>query len=267
MRIIAVAMTKGGVGKTTTAINVAHGLALRGSRVLLVDTDTQGQCAKALGIQPDFTLAEVLTGQVTAAEAALKTRNNLHLIASDFHLSGPALGIARREHDGHAILKRALSGTASRYDYVILDAAPGFDPLAINVLAYAQEVIGPVALEPAAMVGMLDFVRHLDRISRHNRKLNLRYVLPTFLDARARQPASMLAQLRDHFGDAVCQPIRVNVQLAEAFGWHQTIFEYAPSSRGAADYTALVERIVADETDAKKPRPDIRVCQSSVNNS
>jgi chromosome partitioning protein len=253
MRIIAVAMTKGGVGKTTTAINVAHGLALRGRRVLLVDTDTQGQCAKALGIRPDYTLAEVLTSQVNATEAALKARENLHLIASDFHLSGPVLGIARRQHDGHAVLGEALAVVAGRYDYVIVDVAPGFDPLAINVFAYVQELIGPVALEPAAMVGVLDFVRHLDRISRHNPELNFRYVLPTFLDTRSRQPAEMLAQLRDHFGPSVCRPIRVNVQLAEAFGWHQTIFEYAPSSRGAADYSVLVDRIVADEIAATEP--------------
>jgi chromosome partitioning protein len=252
MRIIAVAMTKGGVGKTTTAVNIAHGLAMQDHRVLLVDTDTQGQCAKALGIKPDFTLAEVLAGQVTAAEATLKARERLYLIASDYHLSGPALGIARREIDGHTVLKNALAKVCSDYDFVVLDAAPGFDPVAVNVLSFAEEVLGPVALEPAAMVGVLDFVRHLDSIAQHNLKLSLRYVLPTFLDARILQPTEMLGQLRDHFGDRVCQPIRVNVQLAEAFGWHQTIFEYAPSSRGASDYGALVARIAADDRDADR---------------
>ena len=104
MRIIAVAMTKGGVGKTTTAVNLSHGLAMRGYRVLLVDADTQGQCAKALGVRPDLTLAEVLAGEAGAREAALKARENLDLIASDYHLSGPALAIARRDNDGHRVL-------------------------------------------------------------------------------------------------------------------------------------------------------------------
>jgi len=246
MRIIAIAMTKGGVGKTTTAVTLAHGLALRGNRVLLVDTDTQGQCAKALGIKPDLTLADVLEGSVSAAEAAIRTRENLDLIASDYHLSGQALSIARRDSEGHLVLGRALAPLAHSYDYAILDAAPGFDPVAVNVLSCAQDIVAPVALMPAALVGILDFVRHIERIGRHNRQLRLRYVVPTFMDLRIRQPAEMLTQLRDHFGSLLCRPIRVNVQLAEAFGWHKTIFEYAADSRGAADYGDFIERVVRD---------------------
>jgi chromosome partitioning protein len=259
VRIIAVAMTKGGVGKTTTAVSLSHGLALHGQRVLLVDADTQGQCAKALGVRPELTLAGVLSGEITAPEAVTKARENLDLLASDYHLSGPALAIARRETDGHTVLARALAPLAHRYDFVVIDAAPGFDSIAVNVLSCAESVVAPVALTPAAMVGILDFVRHVGQIRRHNRRLCLRYVLPTFLDARIQQPAEMLKQLRDHFGRVLCDPIRVNVPLAEAFGWHQTIFEYAPRSRGAEDYTKFSERVLRDaqkDADREKLSPD-----------
>jgi chromosome partitioning protein len=253
MHTIAIAMTKGGVGKTTTAVSLAHGLALRGHRVLLVDADTQGQCAKALGVRPDLTLADVLTGESGAAESVCKARDHLDLLAADYHLSGPALAIARQSQDGHLVLGRALAPVAERYDYAVIDAAPGFDSIAVNVLSCADEVVAPVALTPAAMVGILDFVRHVERIGRHNKRLRLGYVLPTFLDARIQQPAEMLAQLRDHFGELLCRPIRVNVQLAEAFGWHQTIFEYAPRSRGADDYNAFIERVLGnDEEDSQR---------------
>jgi chromosome partitioning protein len=108
MRTIAIAMTKGGVGKTTTAVNLSHGLALQGRRVLLVDADTQGQCAKALGVEYDVTLNEVLLGDATVFEAVTKARQNLDLLPSDHTLTHAALEIARRDHDGHLALAQAL---------------------------------------------------------------------------------------------------------------------------------------------------------------
>jgi chromosome partitioning protein len=247
MRIIAVAMTKGGVGKTTTAVNLSHGLALRGHRVLLVDADTQGQCAKALGVSTELTLAEVLLGEAHVLEAVTRARVDLDLLASDHHLSRAALSIARRETDGHLALAEALAPVADRYDDVVIDAAPGVDAVAVNVLGCADDVVAPVALNPAALSGVLDFVRHVARVGRHNQRLRLGYVLPTFLDQRTRQSGEMLAQLREHFGGQLCQPIRVNVELAEAFGYQQTIFEYAPRSRGADDYGAFIDRLTSDQ--------------------
>lgn len=245
-RKIAVALTKGGVGKTTTAVSLAHGLAMHGYKTLLVDTDTQGQCSRALGVEPEATLANVLADHLPAAEAITEARDNLYLLASDHHLAGPALDISRDVEKGHRALAEALKPVAGRFDYIILDAAPGFDPMAINVLTYASEVLAPVSLEPAAMVGLLGFVNHLDKLRKLNRRLALKYILPTFLDARSQQPAQMLEQIRQHFPDQVCQPVRVNVQIAEAFGWQKTILEYAPGSRGAKDYLALTERILSD---------------------
>ena len=246
MRIIAVAMTKGGVGKTTTAVNLAHGLAMRGHRVLLVDADTQGQCAKALGVVTELTLTEVLLEEAGILEAVTRARENLDLVSSDHHLTRAALSIARRESGGHLALAEALAPAAGRYDYVVMDAAPGVDAVAVNVLGCANDVVAPVALNPAALAGVLDFVRHLERVGRHNAQLKLRYILPTFHDQRTRQSGEMLDQLREYFGGRLCRPIRVNVELAEAFGWHRTIFEHAPRSRGADDYNAFIEHLESD---------------------
>jgi len=245
MRIIAVAMTKGGVGKTTTAVNLSHGLARAGERVLLVDADTQGQCAKALGVEYELTLNEVLLGEATVLDAVCRARDGLDLLASDHRLTHAALAIARRERDGHRALADALAPVAGRYDVAVIDAAPGVDAVAVNVLAAADEIVAPVALAPAALAGVLDFVRHVQRVAVHNKQLQLRWVLPTFYDLRTRTSAETLSQLQEHFGDRVCRPVRVNVELAEAFGWQKTIFEHAPRSRGAADYEDLIALVGA----------------------
>jgi chromosome partitioning protein len=250
MRTIAVAMTKGGVGKTTTAVNLSHGLASRGHRVLLVDADTQGQCSKALGVETDCTLTEVLTEGVHVMDAATRARSNLDLVASDFNLTRAALAIARRETNGHLALAEALEPAIENYDVTVIDAAPGFDPIAVNVLGCADDIVAPVALAPAALAGVLDFVRHVGSVQQHNPSLKLAYILPTFLDNRVRQSGEMLAQIRGHFGTQLCNPIRVNIDLAEAFGFQSSIFEYSPKSRGAEDYGRFIDRVEADG-----PRP------------
>jgi chromosome partitioning protein len=250
MRIIAVAMTKGGVGKTTTAVNLSHGLALRGHNVLLVDADTQGQCSKALGVESAFTLTDVLTEDAHLLEVVTKARSNLDLVASDHQLTKAALAIARRPTKGHLVLAEALVPAIQKYDVAVIDSAPGFDPIAVNVLGCADDIVAPVALSPAALAGVLDFTKHVKSVQQHNPSLKLRYVLPTFLDKRVRQSGEMLAQLRGHFGTQLGKPIRVNIDLAEAFGFQSTIFEYSPKSRGAEDYTRFIDRVEADG-----PRP------------
>lgn len=172
---------------------------------------------------------------------------------SDHNLTRAALAIARREQDGHLALAEALAAVEGRYDFVVLDAAPGVDAIAVNVLGYAREIVAPVALAPAALAGVLEFVRHVERVARHNRALGLKYLLPTFLDQRTRQSGEMMSRLQEYFAQQLCPPIRVNVELAESFGWHQSIFEYAPKSRGAADYSALIDLVLDKDGQGRKP--------------
>lgn len=246
MRKIAVALSKGGVGKTTTAVNLAAGLALAGQRVLLIDLDTQGQAGKALGVQAPPGLTELVTGEAPPAQSFVPARERLWLLGGGKGLSGLKRLIARQDFGGERTLAESLSSLEGHYDYVILDTAPGWDVLTVNVLFYASEVLAPVSLEVLTLQGLLEFTQSLAAIQRYQDDLQLRYVLPTFMDRRVRKSQEILDQLATHFDHQLCAPIRYNVRLSEAPGYRQTIFEYAPRSPGAEDYRKLTERILQD---------------------
>jgi len=243
MRRLAVSLSKGGVGKTTTAVNLAHGLALAGAEVLLIDTDTQGQAGRALGLQPAAGLAEVLSGSLQPEAATVQARDRLWLLAGGRSLAGAKREIDKRAFGGEKALAEVLAPLEGRYDYILLDTAPGLDTLAVNVLFYVQEVLAPVSLEVLTLQGLIDFQQNLQAVKKYHEELCLRYVLPTFLDGRVRKSQEILDQLQKHYGQLLCSPIRYSVRLSEAPGYGQTIFEYAPGSSGAEDYGKLVERI------------------------
>lgn len=246
MRKIVVALSKGGVGKTTTAINLAAGLARRGRRVLLVDMDTQGQVAKSLGLQPQVGLAQVMTGELAPLHAVLGARDGLYLLAGGRSLAGLKRDIARRDFGGERTLAEALVPLDGQFDEVIVDTAPAWDVLMVNALFYATEVLIPVSLEVMALQGLVDFSQALGPIQKYHRELALRYVLPTFMDRRVKKSDEILRQLERHYADLVCEPIRYNVRLSEAPGYGQTIFEYSPASAGSQDYQKLTERVLRD---------------------
>ena len=247
MRKIAIALSKGGVGKTTTAVNLATGLALAGKRVLLVDVDTQGQVTKALGLQTGLGLADLVTAETTSAEALLPAREGLSVLAGGRALAGLKRQITRRDFGGEQVLSEALAPFEDQFDYTILDTAPGWDALTVNVLFYAHQVVAPVSLEVLTLQGLIEFEQSLTAIQKYHPALNLAYILPTFFDRRVRKSAEILEQLHSHYDARVCAPVRYNVRLSEAPGYGQSIFEYAPHSPGAEDYQALVERIMRDD--------------------
>ena len=255
MRRLAVALSKGGVGKSTTAVSVAAGLARAGARVLLIDTDTQGQVSGMLGVHPACGLADLLTGEHRPEDAIIETRAQLWLLAGGRALAGLKRLIDRKDFGGEQTLGEALAPLEDRYDYIILDTAPGWDVLSVNVLFYATEVLAPIALEVLSLQSLLEFRQSLAAIQRYNPDLTLRYVVPTFLDRRVKKSAEILAQLQTHFGPQLCAPIRYNVRLSEAPGYGQTIFEYAPESAGATDYHHLVERIRHGDTETHTRHP------------
>ncbi len=243
MRKIAIALTKGGVGKTTTAVNLAASLALSGQRVLLVDTDTQNQVSRSLGCQPPAGLAELVTGDAPVEKAIVAARPNLWILGGGRALNGLKMLIGKKEFGGEQTLAEGLSPLDDQYDYVLLDTSPGWDTLTINVLFYATEVLTPVSLEVLTLQSLVDFGRSLAAIQRYHPEIELRYVLPTFLDRRVKKSEEILEQLQGAYPEQVCSPIRYNVKLSEAPGHGLTIFEYAPSSPGASDHRELAEKI------------------------
>lgn len=244
-RKIVISNSKGGVGKTTTAVSLGAGFAMRGERVLLIDLDTQGHVARALGITPQYSLYEVLDHDLPLAQALVSVRPNLDLLAGGRLLARAKKTIASLPYGSEHILAEKLKNLIL-YDYVILDTAPSWDVLNVNALFYAQEVLLPISMEALAVYGMADFLEAVQGVQRYNASVHLKYVLPTFFDMRVRKSSEILQQLVEHFQRLVLPPIRYNVDLSECPAHGKTIFEYSPRSRGSKDYARLVERIAND---------------------
>jgi chromosome partitioning protein len=242
-RKICVTLSKGGVGKTTTSVNLGCGLALAGYRVLLVDSDTQGQSAYMLGIKPGAGLTELLTGELTPAECILRARKNLWLLGGGKSLAGVKRIIDRKSFGAEWALSEALSNLDTQYDFIIIDTAPGWDQLIVNVLFYATEVLVPVTLEAMPLHGLSEFLKSLRSIQRYRKEIELKYIVPTFLDNRIKGPQTLYSQLKKLYPETICNPIRYNESLAEAPSFGKSIFEFAPGSTASADYRELVRKV------------------------
>ena len=236
--IISVSITKGGTGKTVTSVNLSAGLAKTGKKVLLVDTDTQGKVSAMLGIQPENSLASLIDG-FDVEKVVLEARENLWVIPG-----GRSLAHLKSTLSSQDTLQKALSPFEGKYHYIIIDSSPGWDALTVNVLYYAKDILAPVSLEVLTIQALIEYTNNIKAIQKHNKRLTLKYILPTFLDRRVKKSGEILEQLKDFYGDAVCDPIRYNVKLSESPGYNKTIFEYSPKSAGSSDYKKLVEKII-----------------------
>lgn len=239
-RVIAVSNLKGGIGKTTTVVNVGAGLALKGARVLLVDVDAQGNLAMALGVQPKRTLYEVLVDNVPAIECLTPARPNLDLLASDHTLLGAQPIIAQRPH-WTRVLEHGLQPLIKKYDFILIDSGGSLTPLNVNALVCANSVIAPTAIEHFSLKSLELLFSQISRIKANS--ASVRMIVPTMFDPRLRQSTELLNDLQAQYGSLITSPIRVNVRLSEAPRLGRTIYEYDPRSRGAIDYAMLVERI------------------------
>ncbi len=247
VRKIAISLSKGGVGKTTTAVNLANGLSLAGFRVLLVDTDTQGQSAFMLGAKPSAGLTELVTGELAPEECLFQAREDLWLLAGGKSLAGVKRVIDRKDFGGEMTLAEKIAPIEDQFDYVIVDTSPGWDPLIVNVLFYVTEILIPVSLEVMTLQGLVEFLKSISSIQKYQPALGLKYILPTFLDKRVKNTTGILHKLEELYGDHVCKPIRYNVRLTEAPAYGQTIYEFAPGSNGANDYRDLVRKVAGNQ--------------------
>ncbi len=243
-RRLAIFNHKGGTGKTTTTVSIAAGLAERGLRVLLVDTDSQGNVAVSFGVKPEKTLYHVLVMGLRAEDAATKVRPNLDLLPSNETLAAAELYLAGRQNRDR-ILRDRLASATSAYDVVILDCSPSLSLMNQNALVFADGILVPVACDYLSLVGVrqvLKTVKNVNGLLRH--PVQIYGVLPTFYDARARICRDAVETLTQHFGDRCFSPIRAGTRLKEAPAQGKTIFEFAPDSNAADDYRAVVERLI-----------------------
>jgi chromosome partitioning protein len=242
-RRIAVFNHKGGTGKTTTAVSVAAALAARGKRVLLVDTDAQGNVAASLGLRTDKSLYHVVVMGLAPAEAAQPVRANLDVLGSNETLAAAELYLAgRRERD--RVLRDRLASTSQLYDVVILDCSPSLSLMNQNALVFADSLLVPVACDYLSLVGVrqvLKTVKNVNQLLHH--PVRIGGVIPTMYDARAKICQDALATLREHFGDRCLRPIRATAKIKEAPAHQKTIFEWAEGSNAARDYDDVVEQL------------------------
>lgn len=255
-RKIAISITKGGAGKTTTAVNLAAGLASAGKKVLLVDTDTQSHVSRLLNLSNKYGLYHLVMGEAEVESCIVKARENFWILPGGLKLARLKQEIARRDISPELTLAEALEPLEAGYDYIIIDAAPAWDNLTINVYFYIDELMVPINVEPLTLASLSDFIEESLAPIQKRRRVNpisWRYALPTFMDLRVAKSQEVLEQILDFFSQPEyqetisCEPIRYNARLAELVNHGQTIFEYAPSSKGAEDYQKLTRRVLEDE--------------------
>ena len=243
-RYLAVFNHKGGTGKTTTAVSVAAGLAARGKRVLLVDTDAQGNVSVSLGANAERSLYHVLVMGLRVGDATRTVRPNLDLLPSNETLAAAELYLAGRQNRDRVLSDR-LGAAAVDYDYVVLDCSPSLSLMNQNALVFADSVLVPVACDYLSLVGVrqvIKTVKNVNALLHH--PVQIWGVLPTFYDGRAKIAREAVSTLTQHFGDRCLPPIRQAIKVKEAPAQGQTIFEYAAGTPASDDYLVVVDRIV-----------------------
>lgn len=248
-RTIAIANQKGGVGKTTTAVNVAAYLAERNRRVLLVDIDPQGNATTGLGVERgelETSIYDVLVEGVPAVDAVRPTRvEGLHVIGATADLAGAEIELVSRDGREH-ILKEALAGLVERYDYIWIDCPPSLGLMTLNALVAADGVFIPVQCEYYALEGLSQLMRTIGKVQASlNMGLQLDGIVLTMFDARTNLAIQVVDEVKKHFrGHVLSTIVPRNVRLSEAPSHGRPISRYDPRSRGAEVYRQLAEEIL-----------------------
>lgn len=248
-KIIAIANQKGGVGKTTTSVNLAASLGVLEKKILLIDADPQANATSGLGIDLetiDLGTYQLLEHSIKAEEAIIKTDSpNLDIIPA--HIDLVAIEIELVDQDEREyMLKKAITHLKEQYDYVLIDCAPSLGLLTLNALTAADSVIIPIQCEYFALEGLgklLNTIKSVQKI--HNKNLDIEGLLLTMYDARLRLSNQVVEEVQKHFDEMVFKTIiQRNIRLSEAPSYGESIINYDAGSKGASNYLNLAHEII-----------------------
>ncbi|GAB1855762.1 AAA family ATPase [Flavobacteriaceae bacterium MHTCC 0001] len=252
-KIIAIANQKGGVGKTTTSVNLAASLGVLEKKVLLIDADPQANATSGLGI--DVESIEIGTYQLLehthSPKEAIMTTDTPNLDIIPAHIDLVAIEIELVDKDEREyMLKKAIEGIKNDYDFVLIDCAPSLGLLTLNALTAADSVLIPIQCEYFALEGLgklLNTIKSVQKV--HNPNLDYEGLLLTMYDARLRLSNQVVEEVQKHFNDMVFQTvIQRNVRLSEAPSYGESIINYDAGSKGASNYLSLAEEIITNNS-------------------
>lgn len=250
-KIIAVTNQKGGVGKTTTAVNLAACLAYKGKSVLLIDSDAQGNSTSGLGINKEnieLSLYDCLADGAKTKDAVIKTNcRGLSIIPSLPELSAAEIELASEDEREH-FLENALKSVKNDFDYIIIDSPPALGMLTINIMTAADSLLIPIQCEYYALEGLSQLINSVKNIKKSlNKNLEIEGILATMYDMRTNLSQQVVDEVKKHFPDKVFQTlIPRNVRLSEAPSYGQPIIKYDIASKGAEAYFALAREIISN---------------------
>lgn len=247
-KVISVTNQKGGVGKTTSSINLSAALVEKGQRILLLDMDPQGNASVGLGVDTnelEATIYDVLLNEATAQEAIVNTDSGVDVMTANGDLAGAQVELLN-EIGRELRLKKALADVQGDYDYIFIDCPPALNVLTINALVASNSVMIPMQCEYFALEGLSALVSTIRAIRETlNPNLKIEGLLRTMFDKRNSLSGEVSKQLQNHFGDKVYDTvIPRNVRLAEAPSYGESAITYAPSSKGARAYVKLAKEIL-----------------------
>ena len=248
-KIIAIANQKGGVGKTTTAVNLAAAMAILEKKILLVDADPQANATSGLGIDvksQKFGTYQLLEHTAKAYQTIIPSSTpNLDLIPSHIDLVATEIELIDKKNREY-MLKKALESVDNQYDYIIIDCAPSLGLITLNALAAADSLIIPIQCEYFALEGLgklLNTIKSVQKI--HNKSLDIEGLLLTMFDSRLRLSNQVVEEVQKHFGKMVFKTIiQRNIRLSEAPSFGESIIDYDATSKGAKNYLSLANEII-----------------------